>query len=82
MLETATSSDWTVPIELVRHITTPNGFAFLIRAEAMGAVFQPDARVFLRGGRFVAQVDFARPIGPEKQDGLVLMLTAIPGEHR
>jgi hypothetical protein len=65
---------WIVPTELVKHAASATGFAFLYRWEAQGAEFKPMAKVIRRGGHFVASISFVRPVGPEKQDELVISL--------
>jgi hypothetical protein len=53
---------WTLPIELVKLLATGNGAVFLLRAQAEGAAFEREVQVFERGGHFVAEVTFVRPV--------------------
>lgn len=67
-----------VPLELVEQLVSAQGMAFMVRARMRWARFKPIARVMVRADRFVAEIDFEEPVGPERQDGLVVMLTVRP----
>lgn len=71
-----------IPLELVEALASPTGLALMVRARMRWAQFRPVAHVSARAGRYVAEIDFAEPIGPERQDGLVVMLTVMPDPSR
>ncbi len=64
--------------ELLCQLVNPMGHAEMVKALVRGAVFKPQATILLRHGCFVAQLDFEEPVGPDRQDGLVLMLNVHP----
>ncbi len=64
--------------ELLSHLVNPKGQSEMVQALLRGAVFKPQAMILLRHGCFVAQLDFVEPVGPDRQDGLVLMLNVHP----
>lgn len=70
---------WKVPTDIVDRLTSPFGTAQLVKARLRGAVFKPEAALHLRAGRYVAVIDFEEPIGPERLDGLAIMLNLLPG---
>lgn len=72
---------WRVPVEMVLYQTNATGQMFLRRWREKGAVFLRDARVWIVGGRLVAEVSLAAPVGPEKQTALVVQLTPILWEN-
>jgi hypothetical protein len=67
-----------IPIELVERLVGPLGAAAMVTAQARGARFQPHATLHTRIDRFVAEIDFVAPLGPERQCGLVVMLGVKP----
>lgn len=67
-----------IPIELVERLVGPVGAAAMIAAQVRGASFQPLASLVTRADRFVAEIEFTGPLGPERQDGLVVMLGVKP----
>lgn len=68
-----------LPVELATAMTGPVGTAAIVKARLAGARFRRLAVISERGGRYVATINFREPVGPEKQDGLVVMLTVPPG---
>lgn len=73
------SAIYVVPVELVNALTGPVGTAAIIKARMAGARFRRLAAITVRADRYVATINFRDPIGPEGQDGLVVMLTVAPG---
>lgn len=71
---------WRVPVEMALFQATATSAALAIRCARLGARFKREADVWFVGERLVAQVDFEQPIGPEKQDGLVIQLQTRPQE--
>ena len=71
-----------VPLEMVEQLVSATGMAMMVRARMRWARFQPAARVFVRAGRFVAEIEFEAPIGPERESCLVVMLTVRPDALR
>jgi len=63
-----------LPIELVERLVGPMGLAAMIRDQVRGATFLPIASLRRVGDRWVAEIEFAAPIGPERQSALVVML--------
>lgn len=72
---------WTIPVELVDRLASATGLSMIVKAKLAGAVFQGTAQVFLRAGHFVADCPFVEPIGPERQDGVTVMLGVLPEEN-
>lgn len=69
---------YSVPLELVKLHASATGLAFLLRAEMRGAMFKPVATMEIRAERFIAEVWFEAPIGPERQTSVVVMLGVMP----
>ena len=69
-----------ISVDLVEEFATPTGLAFLVRAKTLqGAEFRPLAVIHRREGRLAAEVFFERPIGPERQESLVVGLRLTGG---
>ncbi len=66
-----------VPVEMCLYQANATSLMFLRRWRGMGARFCPMAKVWRVGERLVAQIDFAHPVGPESQTGLVIQLTTL-----
>jgi hypothetical protein len=66
---------YSVPVEMALYQANATGLMFLRRWRGLGARFSPVAKVWRVGERLVAQIDFAHPVGPENQTGLVIQLT-------
>ncbi len=63
-----------VPIEVVDRLATSTGKAFMLRAILRKAVFNRIAVIETRGDRFIGRIFFVEPIGPERQDEIVVTL--------
>ncbi len=72
------SEVYRIPVELMKRLASPTGLAFIIRADLRAAKLKPVARVTVRSGRYVAEIDFETPIGPDGQSGIVVMLGVQP----
>ncbi|HCQ52715.1 hypothetical protein [Brevundimonas diminuta] len=66
-----------VPVEMVLYQANGSGQMFLRRWRELGAQFRPVGLVWRVGERLVGQVDFAAPVGPERQNGLVVQLSTV-----
>jgi len=66
--------------EIVERLVTATGAAMIVRAVMAGAEIKPIGRLYERNDRFVVELDFERPLWPERQTGLVVMLSVLP-EH-
>lgn len=73
-LNDAPGDRWFVPLDLVKRLMTPAGLANLFRASMAGARFSPVATVCIRGGHYVAEIEFETPIGPENWSAIVVMV--------
>lgn len=66
-----------VPVEMALYQANGSGQMFLRRWREMGAVFASMALVWRVGERLVAQIDFQAPVGPERQNGIVVQLSTV-----
>lgn len=71
---------WAVPLELVMRLVGPVGLATIIRAQVSGrGRLQRVATLSVRGGRFVAEIDYEGPLAPEQGlVGVVVQLAVRP----
>jgi hypothetical protein len=70
-------------VEVVEALANSAGMASLVRAKLAGARLAPIARVHIRGGHFVGEIDFVRPVivGDQLVDGAAFQLTRAPEEN-
>lgn len=77
-LDCIAAGDLVAPFEMVKRLATPNGLAAIIRASLRQARFRRLARISVRTGRFVAELEFVEPVGPERQRAVVIPLPVRP----
>jgi len=66
-----------VPVEMILYQVNATSQMFLRRWRQMGAEFEAVGHVWRVHERLVGQIDFKRPVGPEKQNGLVVQLSTV-----
>lgn len=66
---------WIIPVEFVRALATGHGAAALWRLQSTGPV-APECQVFVRAGRYWAEVRYLNP--PHGKFGILIPLRVTP----